>query len=322
MTHSALVVGLGQIGMGYDVGLAPETFVYSHARALSLHPGFNLIGAVDPCPDKRAKFQAKHRAFAYETVEEAIEALTVDLVIVATPTQTHYDLLRKLLDFKGLKLILCEKPLSYSLDESRKMLSMCEEKNISLYVNYMRHSEPGVVEVKRRIESGEISWPLKGVAWYSKGFLHNGSHFFNLLEHWLGQAKAFNLIEAGRALAHGDAEPDVRVVFEKGEVVLLASKDENFSHNEIELIAANGRLRYANGGRGIEWNSVCVDENLRGYSSLATISEQIPAKFNCYQWHVVEQLDCALKGRQARLCTGRQALNTLEQMYSILESRR
>ena len=28
--------------------------------------------------------------------------------------------------------------------------------------------------------------PIKGVCWYSKGLLNNGSHFINLLEFWLG----------------------------------------------------------------------------------------------------------------------------------------
>jgi predicted dehydrogenase len=318
---NALIVGLGQIGMGYDLALAPGRFVYSHARALSLHPEFNLVGAVDPGARERAAFMQTYELSAYESLEQALAAQAVDLVVIATPTPTHHALLRELLDLAHPKAILCEKPLSYSLDESRKMLELCAEKNAALYVNYMRRSEPGAIEVKRRIDSGEIAGPVKGVAWYSKGFLHNGSHFFNLLQYWLGDARGFDLVDSGRALTEGDAEPDVRVIFENGEIVFLAAKDENFSHNAIELVAKNGRLRYENGGRRIEWSAAGADENLKSYTFLAASPEEIPSRLNHYQWHVTEQLADALKGGKAHLCDGAHALQTLEAMHLILESR-
>ncbi len=45
MTYRVLIVGLGQIGLGYDLGGAPAEQVYSHARAVSRHPAFTLVGA-------------------------------------------------------------------------------------------------------------------------------------------------------------------------------------------------------------------------------------------------------------------------------------
>jgi predicted dehydrogenase len=317
----AILVGLGQIGMGYDLSLSPENCVYSHARALSLHPAFILVGAVDPSAQARNTFQEVYRVPAYEGLEKALEQHNPDLIVIASPTTMHHESVLMLLNSCRPKAILCEKPLSYSLDESSKMLSLCAEKKVGLYVNYMRRSEPGAMEVKRRIDDGEIAGPVKGVAWYSKGFLHNGSHFFNLLQYWLGDAKGFDLVDPGRALADGDAEPDVRVAFEKGDIMFLSAKDENFSHNAIELVAANGRLRYENGGRRIEWNPAGADENLKGYTFLATKPEVIPSRLNHYQWHVTEQLASALKGGQAHLCDGSQALRTLEAMHLILESR-
>lgn len=321
MSWSALIVGLGQIGMGYDLALAPETFVYSHARALSQHPAFKLIGAIDPGARERAAFTQAYKAPAHESLEKALVSQAVDLAVIATPTATHYGIVRDLLNLAHPKAILCEKPLSYSLDESRRMLQLCEEKNVALHVNYMRRSEPGAMEVKRRIDNGEIAAPVKGVVWYSKGFLHNGSHFFNLLEDWLGSMHGFTLLDAGRTLPGGDAEPDVRVTFQKGEAVFLAAKDENFSLNAIELVAENGRLRYENGGRHIEWTSVERDKDLKGYTFLAPRSEEIPSELDRYQRYVVEQLANALSGKGARLCAGAQALRTLDAMHSILESR-
>jgi predicted dehydrogenase len=307
--------------MGYDLALSPSHFVYSHARALSSHPEFRLVGAVEVGFSQREAFKRAYKVPAYGSLEQALAFQTVDLAILATPTQTHHRLLCELLNLTSLKAILCEKPLSYNLDESREMLKLCAKKNVDLYVNYMRHSEPGSIEVKRRIDSGEIAGPLKGVIWYSKGFLHNGSHFFNLLEYWLGGMQGFKLLNAGRSLLCGDAEPDVHVTFQKGEAVFLGAKDENFSHNTIELVAKNGRLRYENGGRYIEWTAVDRDKDLKDYTFLTRVSEEIPSELNRCQYFVVEQLSVALKGNTARLCSGAQALGSLEAMYSILESR-
>jgi len=51
-SRSVLIVGLGQIGMGYDLGLPPQN-VLSHARAFQNCPGFRVIGGVDPDPKER-----------------------------------------------------------------------------------------------------------------------------------------------------------------------------------------------------------------------------------------------------------------------------
>ena len=321
MSWNALIVGLGQIGMGYDLSLAPDTFVYSHARALSLHSEFNLIGAFDPGVDERGAFQKAYQVPAYASLKQMLEQHAPELAVIASPTMAHYDAVLDLLSVAPPQAILCEKPLAYSLEEARKMLALCAENKVSLYVNYMRRSEPGALEVKRRIHSGEIAGPLKGVAWYSKGFLHNGSHFFNLLEDWLGAMQGFELISAGRNLASGDAEPDVHVSFRNGNVTFLAAKDEKFSYNSIELLAANGRLRYENGGRRIEWSAAGTDENLKAYKFLAASAAEIPSDLNRYQHHVVQQLALALKGQLAQLCDGMSGLQTLEAMHSILESR-
>ena len=46
-----------------------------------------------------------------------------------------------------------------------------------------------VGQYKKMFINGEIQGPIKGVAWYSKGIVNNGSHLINLLEYWLGHIK-------------------------------------------------------------------------------------------------------------------------------------
>lgn len=321
MSISTLVIGLGQIGMGYDLELDPAQYVYSHARAFSLHPDFELVGGVDQNAEQRQVFEIVYQCPSFSSLEGALSQTNPQCVVIATPTQFHCEFLLKVIELSQPRIILCEKPLSYDLKESQMMIEACESKGIQLYVNYMRISEPGANEVKRRLQADEIMQPLRGIIWYSKGFLHNGSHFFNLIEYWLGDVIDTHLIQAGRDLLEGDAEPDVHVRFEFGDVVFMAVQEENFSHCAIELVAQNGCLRYENGGRRIVWQPVTMSNDIKGYIFLSKHTEHIPSELNRYQWYVVEELSKSLNGKEVALCSGKQALHTLEHMQLILGKR-
>lgn len=318
MSSGVLIVGLGQIGMGYDLGLDPAAHVYSHARAFSQHPKFHLIGGVDPDAERRQTFTRTYGCPAYSELRAALAHHQPALVVIAVPTQFHELTLRQVLEFSHLKAVLCEKPLAYELDEARSMVEVTAAGNVSLYVNYVRRSDKGVIECKRRLDFGEIAAPVKGVVWYSKGFLHNGSHFFNLLEYWLGSMQSSVVLDRGRLWDGTDPEPDVQVTFERGTIVFQAAWEEAFSHYTIELLSPSGRLRYEQGGKLIQWQPARPDPYFQGYTTLSSTSETIACDMYRYQWHVAEQLARALDGQDASLCSGTDALDTLVSMKKIL----
>ena len=317
MVEKCLIIGLGQIGMGYDLDHDPAVAVYSHARAISLHPNFELAGAVDSSTKQRSVFEKNYTCPTFDSIPAAMQKIQASVVVIASPSETHAEILNEVLRCSRPSVILCEKPLAYDLEQARAMVDVCDKAGVSLYVNYPRRADPGVLEVKRRIEQNEILGPIKGVVWYSKGFLNNGSHFFNLLEFWLGQFVGFKLMAAGRLWKDRDPEPDVVVKFERGTVTFISAWEERFSHCTLELLSHSGRLRYEQGGVSIKWKSVLPDSNFSGYKVLNSSSEMISNDMNRYQWHVYEQL----AGKQNTLCTGRQALTTLESMHGIIKER-
>lgn len=321
MTESCVIIGLGQIGMGYDFDIDDESAVYTHARAISLHSGFTLAGAVDVSPLQRSRFEQRYAAPAFDLVETALGELQPGVVVIATSSESHHSVLTRVLRCCRPKLILCEKPLAYALEEAREMVTMCEQAGVSLFVNYIRRTDPGVVEIKRRLDSGEISAPIKINAWYSKGMLNNGSHFLNLLELWLGEVQATRTIQAGRLWDDHDPEPDVQIQFERGDAVFRAAWEECYSHYSIEMLSRSGRLRYDKGGELIEWQGVYADPNFDGYRILAEQAQTIPNGMGIYQWHVYEQLHRHLARAETTLCTGRQALKTLEAINLIINQR-
>ncbi len=321
MPEECIIIGLGQIGMGYDLALDPENAVYSHARAFSLHPAFELLGAVDPSATRRSLFESHYEQPSFSDTESALKAKVASIVVIASPTAEHSEVLNTVLSYAKPKAILCEKPLAYDLAEARQMVEACESAGVKLFVNYMRRADPGAIEVKRRIESSAMAAPIKGIAWYSKGFLHNGSHFFNLLEFWLGAFVKAKVLDSGRLWDNQDPEPDVQVEFERGKVVFQAAWEEAFSHYTIELLSSSGRLRYEQGGKYIAWQSTYSDPVFSGYTILQEVPEMIANGMNRYQHHVADQLADALADKPHSLCTGRQALVTLEAMQQIINQR-
>jgi predicted dehydrogenase len=307
--------------MGYDLHLDPEAHVYSHARALIRHPAFDLLGAVETDGERCRTFERVYQRPAYGDLERALAELRPDVVVVAVPTPLHGATLERILGGARPAAVLCEKPLSFDVAEARAMREACEARGVRLYVNYMRRSDPGAIEVARRLAAGEIASPVKAVVWYSKGFFHNGSHFFNLLEYWLGRAESVDVIAAGRLWDGHDPEPDVRVRFARGSAVFLAAWEEAYSHYTVELVASNGRLRYERGGEEILWQASGPDPVFEGYTVLARQPESIPSGMDRFQWHAVDQLARALTGGEAHICSGTAACTTLETMHTIMEQR-
>jgi len=305
--------------MGYDLALDPFSYIYTHARAFSSHPAFKLVGAVESVSDLRALFEKHYECPTYESLEKAIQELNPQIIVIAVPTINHSSIIQKVLHTACPLAILCEKPLSYTVDEARIIINSCADRTIKLYVNYIRRSDPGVMEIKRRFDKGEIVTPIKGVVWYSKGFIHNGSHFFNLLEYWLGEFQDAKIIDRGRSIDDFDVEPHVHVNFFKGGVNFIPAWDEHFSHFTIELISPSGRL-YWGQARDLLWQTADSDTKFKTNRKLSTDFESIPSDMNRYQWNVAEQLALALANESGSLCSGSEAFTTLETMQKIIES--
>lgn len=322
MTWNVLIVGLGQIGMGYDLAQDPALMAVTHARGFARHDAFRLVGAVDPSSAHRALFERHYGAPTFSDVAAAVKSLAPHLVIVAVPTERHCTVVRDVLAAARPKAILCEKPLAYDLAEAREIVELCASHDCALFVNYMRRADRGVAEVKRRLADGSIAAPEKAVVWYSKGIFNNGSHFIDLLKDWLGEVTSFKIIAAGRVWDGCDPEPDVILTFAQGaKAYFLAAREEKFSHYTVELIAGNGRLRYERGGEEIFWQKAIADPAIAGYTVLDPVPEIIVSDLARAQWHVADQLAECLNGRPGRICTGLEALRTLETLVEIKEQR-
>ncbi len=315
--NTCIVVGLGAIGMGYDLNTSDKEIIHTHVKAVNSHEDFELIAAVEISEKLRNTFFEKFNKPVFSTVEEALQFFYADVYIIACPTKCHFETVRAILKVHSPKVILCEKPLSYDITEAEEMVALCENKNVKLVVNYIRRSDIGAIEIKHRIHSGKIESPFKGTCYYSKGFYHNGSHFLNLLQYWLGKVVGYKVLNAGRTINAFDSEPDVLISFEKGNIVFFSTWDENFAYHDIRLISPSGIIHYQNGGELIHSFAFNKISNTKEDQL-----ETIQTGMNSYQWYVMNNISEMINGNNSySLCNANDALETIKLINTIINSK-
>tara|TARA_B100000886_G_C20423556_1_gene492764 strand:+ start:3038 stop:4012 length:975 start_codon:yes stop_codon:yes gene_type:complete len=320
MIINTLIIGLGNVGMIYDNPKNPK-LIQSHAKSLSLHPNFNLMAGIDPVLEKRNLFEKTYKKIAFKSIndfknESQINS-KIDLIIISTPTETHLKVIEESLDIFNPKAILCEKPLSYNYEDAEKIIRICDDFNVDIFVNYMRRCDPGVIEIKNKLDRNIIKNPLKGNCWYSKGLYNNGSHFINLLEFWLGNYKKLKIIDKGRSFNSKDIEPEFFIEFEKGSIIFRSAWEEHFSFYNIELISESGLLKYRKGGEQINLYKVENDKRYFGYKNIGNKEYNIKSEMEIYQYNVLEEISKNFLGKYTTICKGKEALRTQKIIYLI-----
>jgi len=78
----------------------------------------------------------------------------VDAVYVATPPSTHEEYVTRAAE--AGKPVLVEKPMGRTHEECRRMIAVCEEARVPLYVAYYRRALPAFLRIKALMEEGAI----------------------------------------------------------------------------------------------------------------------------------------------------------------------
>ena len=317
--YTAAVIGLGRIGQGYDYDRYDDTIVATHASAYARHPGYELLAAVDPDPFQRERFEVKFKRPAYADLSLLMIQQRPDVFSIAVPADRHLSVFQDLIRYKPVAVI-CEKPIAVSVADARLMQTLADQHQCTLAVNYMRRFEPGSIALRRIIRRGEMGEFFKGVVWYSKGLLNNGSHFIDLLRFWLGGVTHVEVMAEGRRWDGHDPEPDVCIRFDDTPVYFLAGREECFSVGEINLFGSYGTISYADGGNRIELSRTCPHPVFEEYTILSPDKEIIATDLKRYQWHVLEGLYNHLIHDAVLNSTGKSATETLE-VVDLVRSR-
>lgn len=195
-----MTIRVGVIGMG-KMGL-------SHFALLNAHPDVSVAGICDSSKYVLGVLGRNTGAPTYSDFEKALEQAELDAVVVATPSGSHAQMIDAALA-RGLH-VFCEKPLTLSSDESRRLAATAADAGVVAQVGYQNRFVATFGEVKTLLDAaaigqvthvhGEAYGPVvlkpKGSTWRSShaeggGCLYDyAGHVINLLNWYLGKPSA------------------------------------------------------------------------------------------------------------------------------------
>ena len=307
MAYTSAIIGLGNIGFGYDRDLPEKKFNLSHSRALSNHPDFELIAGIDANTDLTEAFSHRYGTASSSKIDDLLAQYKPEIIVNATPTELHLPTIKNVLSCYTPKAILCEKPLSYDSKEAIELVHLCAEANSKLYVNFLRRADPGILYLKNLIKTAALDLPFEAYVEYTKGLLHNGSHFADLFCFLFGPIQDFGGKIHDGQIIDKDGLVNVDFCFEHGRVTLKYVDKYSNDRPVFECYFSNGYVNYYKDGTiELSYNK---DLTASGIDSQPT-RLKIDSYMNHYQYHVLNQLSAAMKGHKSSLCTGYQALAT------------
>ncbi len=315
--YSVLIIGLGNIGMKFDYENNSKKIILTHSKAFNLNNNFNLIGGVDIEEKNIINFKKKYKSRGFSQIKEAMNILCPDIVVIASPTNKHLENIKEVFKYKSPKFIICEKPLSYEINETSKILELCKSNNSKLFINYFRRVLPGNLKILSLLNEKEIKTPFFGICIYSKGLFNSSSHFINLFEFLFGKVKNIKLINKNLNILNSDPEPDFELEFSEGSIIFISNKNRKIFINSAEIIMKNGKLNFENGGEEVFWKPIIDDKRFSGYKVLDPKNKIFKNDFDRIQFYFTEQLNLAIRGQENFLCNSKQALETQKVLHQI-----
>ena len=87
-------------------------------------------------------------------LSEALKRDNINAVAIATPAETHFELVKEFL-LAG-KDVFVEKPLALTENEGGELVKIAEHNNRILMVGHILHYHPAVIKLKELIDAGEL----------------------------------------------------------------------------------------------------------------------------------------------------------------------
>ncbi|MDQ1000763.1 myo-inositol 2-dehydrogenase/D-chiro-inositol 1-dehydrogenase [Neobacillus niacini] len=145
MTFTVGIIGAGRIGK-------------LHVDNLKMLPQIRIKSVSDVAINHLESW-AKEKQIAVLT-EDYLDLLNdpeIDAIFICSPTNTHADIIKKAAE--AGKHIFCEKPVSFSVEQTEEALAVVEKAGVKLQVGFNRRFDPNFRKVRSLVQEGEIGTP-------------------------------------------------------------------------------------------------------------------------------------------------------------------
>lgn len=214
-----------------------------HAQTIARHPAAEVLYVQDPNIEYAHSVADPCKAKATTDLDMILADPAVDAVLIASPTNTHVDLLLRAA--KAGKAVLCEKPIDLDLLQVERCRQALEGVNSIIQIGFNRRFDPGHRALRDAIRDGELG-NLEQLIITSRDpglpplsyLQHSGGIYRDMLIHDFDIARFILDEEITELCAYGSALIDPAVA-ETGDV----------DSTVVILKTASGRLCHINASR-------------------------------------------------------------------------
>lgn len=130
-------------------GMSGKVF---HAPFLETNKGFEFYAVVER-NEKKAVFDYPNIK-SFSTIDDLLADETIELIVVNTPNNTHFEFAKKVLEAD--KHVLIEKPATTTPDEFISLLALAKKVNKKVFVYHNRRWSSDIMATKSVIASGKL----------------------------------------------------------------------------------------------------------------------------------------------------------------------
>jgi len=125
-----------------------------HARVYSELDETELVAVADVDPAQVDAMARRYRVRTYTDYREMLARERLDLVSVVVPSQLHREVALDVIE-AGAHLLV-EKPIAPTVEDGQAIVEAAARRGVKLTVGHVERFNPAVIELKRRLERGEL----------------------------------------------------------------------------------------------------------------------------------------------------------------------
>ncbi|MGP2658023.1 Gfo/Idh/MocA family protein [Malaciobacter sp. WC5094] len=261
------IIGIGNISLLFDYSKDLET-AYSHIKAIFLHKDFTLKYVVDIDDRNLPKVKTFFKDVEfYNDYLQLLDKKDIDILVIATPTNTHFKILSSFKKCNHIKKFLVEKPLFYNLKDYESLDCFFKDK---IVVNYIRRFQEPLKNLKDKIENESLKNLQKITLNYVKGLKNNGSHFIDLINYLFDNPKLVESKILDETLGLGeDKSYDIFFKIEyKNRIIpiyFIALNHTKYNIIEMDFYFENQVVNYINSEQTIYYKNIVNSEEYKEY---------------------------------------------------------
>lgn len=125
-----------------------------HAQSITDIENTELAIVADVFVNGAKEIAQRHGGRFTDNPLDVFDSNEVDMVIIASPTSTHIDLIEAGVD-SGIP-VMCEKPIDLDISKVDALAKKVRESDVPVMIGFNRRFDPSISEVHSRTQSGEI----------------------------------------------------------------------------------------------------------------------------------------------------------------------